>query len=461
MMNRTEEPARPDPATGCPVEHHGAQPPAFSVIDVLGGFASLARRPDNLWGAIRARAATCKPFTDGNAAGWQVSLSQPVVISRDPERADVQMTDELYALVSEGYDQRIADLVARGLLIPNGFWHQRLRRGAILREADVTSIWTGLLVRPEPALWLLATGAFNRRVELTVHDTVIASSEGYTPLILEFELASMPKDTMWLESELACLVSLQPGVEIARCGIRERPELGASHNAFYGDGYLERRHEFKSVGRYKKLLAAAGRDLNPAQSAVDVARCEFVHVAGPDVATIETFSRVLGPAGPMPKEAAERLPFVMLRNITPIAFDFDGIQTHVNNEDFDSHRAELIQTWRDLYGEDQIRHVDWWSDYVIVNGQEGLGEPNALVIVYAFIRTPPGWSTLGDGVHYPGIDGPRGVVATDLFHHASPVLVFRRTGDFRLEKGDPLMRLLPVPRHLLSAPYREIVLDKA
>lgn len=78
-----------------------------------------------------------------------------------------------------------------------------------------------------------------------------------------------------------------------------------------------------------------------------VAHRDFVRVAGPDLVTIETFSRVFGLAGPMPKETTEQLPFVMLRNITPV---------------------------------------------------------------------------------YLGIDGPRGLIAADLFRHVSPVLLFRRGG---------------------------------
>jgi hypothetical protein len=439
-------------AEGCPF-HNGARTPspALSVVDALGGFVRLDRRVETLHGSMLSRAMGCKPLTDGNKAGIHVWLGQPVMLSRDPDRAAIQMTDEMYQIAHTGYDERLAGLIASGLLIEKGYWHERLKEGPVLRSNGIVSLWTGLLVKPAPGLWLLATGSYNRRSQVNLKDTVIASSGGYTPLMVEFDLPTMLKDTMWIETELACLIPLQPGVSFERKTIRERPEFGEAHNEFYGKKYLEARGEGKAVGRYRKLTVNAPPVLESGPAV-----CELIHIAGPEVHTIETFNEVVGPEGVLPAETAAALPYVVLRNFTPLEFDFDGMQVHLNNADADSHGEELLATWRDLYGPENIEFVDWWSDYFLTNVPMHLGEPIVLIIPYTFIQTPAGWSTLSDGLHYPGLDGLRGVIATDLFHHAGPVFQFRHPGDFRLNAGDPMMRLLPIPRHLLDAPFEMI-----
>jgi hypothetical protein len=392
---------------------------------------------------------------DGNKVGVHLWLSQAALLSRDPHRPALQLTAESYAIANSDYQERLDELVARGLLLAGGYWEKRLRAGAVLRQDGTTSLWTGLLVKPAAGVWLLATGSYNRRALVNVRETVITDEPGYTPLMVEFDLASMSSDTMWLEAELACLVPLRPGVKFHRQTLRQRPELGSAHNQFFTDRYFELRAQGKVTGQYRKLAAGARSAPTPAG-----AQCELVHVAGPDLHTIETFERVVGPRGPALKETAAALPFAVLRNFTPLEFDFDGLKAHLNNPDTATYGAELLAVWRELYGESCLGPVDWWESYFLANNLPPIGEPVVLITPYAFIDTPPGWSVLADSVHYPGMDGLRGVVATDLFHHVGPVFQFRRPGDFRLEVGDPLIRLLPIPRELLDAPYEQVVMPR-
>lgn len=443
----------------CPFHSSPFKPsPAFSVIDALNGFVRLGKRTETLSGSIPVRSVACKPFVDGNKSGLHVWFREPVLLSRDEANPAIQMTDELFNRVHRGYEALIGELIARGLLIENGYWHQRLSAGPVLRRNGVVSVWTGLLVKPAHGLWLLSTGGYNRRPRVNMRECAIASSEGYTPLILEFELDSMFKDTMWLEAELACLVPVQPGVSFTRSTIRERPELGVAYNSFYNDSYLETRGGARTVGVYRKMMAQSESSAE-SSGARGEAKCELVHIAGPDVHTIETFNHVVGPQGPSTPETAAELKFAVLRNFTTLEFDFDGMQSHLNNEDANPFADELLSTWRELYGEQTPSPVQWWTMYFIPNLPEMVGEMVQLIVPYAFIKTPPGWSTLCDGAHYPGLDGLRGVIATDLFHHTPPAYQYRQTGDFRLEYGDPLMRLLPVPRHLLDAPYEMLELS--
>ena len=453
-MQSQTPPSDLEAKAGCPVHGQAAEQPAFHVIDARPGFALLGRRPEAIYGSVLSRSTGCKPYMDGNKAGVHLTLGQPVMLSRDSERAAIQMTDELFAICNDGYEERLRNLVARGLLVDNGYWFQRLSQGAVQRNLGFISVWSGLLVKPAAGLWLLMTGSYNRRAGVNLRDTVFADDQGYTPLMLEFEAASMSKDTMWLESELACLVPIRPGVEWRRETIAGRRDLGDAYNEFYGGSYLETRGAGKAVGRYRKLVAGERPVANPG-----VARCSLVTIAGPDVHTIETFTNIAGSHGPMPEETGARLPYVMLRNFTPLEFDFDGLQSHLNNDDANTHGDELLEVWGDLFGKENAAHIDWWTSYFTGNVPMHYGEPNALIIPYAFVETPPGWSTLADGVHYPGLDSLRGIVATDVFYHAGPVLQFQRHGDFRLEAGDPLLRLLPVPPPLLGAPYELVDLE--
>ena len=448
-MNTVDTSTTAQPPMACPFHSNASrQSAAYTIIDALKGFVRTGKRTESLNGSAPVRSMACKPFTDGNRTGLHLWFSEPVVLSREEANPGLQMTDELFNRVNEGYDALFDNLIERGLLVANGYWHERLSGGPIVRDNGMVSVWTGLLVKPAPGLWLLATSAYNRRPRVNLRDCAIASSDGFTPLILDFKLDSMLKDTMWLESEIACLIPLQPGVSFTRSNIRQRPEMGAAYNAFYGDSYLESKGGARTVGVYRKALAQTETRPEPGE-----AKCEFVHIAGPDVHTIETFEHVVGPNGPEPPETAAQLPFGVLRNFTPLEFDFDGMQSHLNNEDANTYQEELLSTWRELYGDLSPSPVQWWSMYFIPNLPEMVGEQVQLIVPYTLLKTPPGWSTLCDGTHYPGLDGLRGVIATDLFYHAPPVFHYRQTGDFRLEYGASLMRMLPVPRHLLDAPY--------
>jgi hypothetical protein len=71
------------------------------------------------------------------------------------------------------------------------------------------------------------------------------------------------------------------------------------------------------------------------------------------------------------------------------------------------------------------------------------------------MQTPPGWSCLLEGVHGDGFDVLRGVVATDVFHAMPAVFQVHRAGlPIRVGSGEPLLRVMPIPRRLLEAGFR-------
>jgi hypothetical protein len=72
----------------------------------------------------------------------------------------------------------------------------------------------------------------------------------------------------------------------------------------------------------------------------------------------------------------------------------------------------------------------------------------------ALLVTPPGWSTVIDGLKRPGLDVLRGVVRTDVFH-AVPA-VFALAAPFEahhVARGEVLAELFPSPRSVLERPF--------
>ena len=125
---------------------------------------------------------------------------------------------------------------------------------------------------------------------------------------------------------------------------------------------------------------------------------------GPNPHTIEYFEHLYGPEGPLPPQLAEDLPFVVIRSSAEARFDFDGTRPHITSDEAPFGGQELLSLWRELYGEDKISAVEWWSDGFPDVGRKLLGEPFIAMVPFIFLVTPPGWSTLVDGHHRPGLD---------------------------------------------------------
>ena len=56
---------------------------AFEVVTLLAGFTSLTKRSGELDGNLPVRAARyCGPVFEGSAAGFQITLAQPMTVAR-------------------------------------------------------------------------------------------------------------------------------------------------------------------------------------------------------------------------------------------------------------------------------------------------------------------------------------------------------------------------------------------
>jgi hypothetical protein len=83
------------------------------------------------------------------------------------------------------------------------------------------------------------------------------------------------------------------------------------------------------------------------------------------------------------------------------------------------------------------------------------GEPHFFVKPWALTATPPGWSSLVEGMHGDGYDVMRGIVSTDVFHATPAVFRVHREGTrFQVAEGAPLLRVIPLPRALLGHEFR-------
>jgi hypothetical protein len=88
------------------------------------------------------------------------------------------------------------------------------------------------------------------------------------------------------------------------------------------------------------------------------------------------------------------------------------------------------------------------------------GEPHFFVKPWAFVRTPPGWSSVVEGAHGDGFDVMRGVVETDRFFATPAVFQVHRLGaPVRVAAGDPLVDVYPVPREVLAAGFTRVRLE--
>jgi hypothetical protein len=83
------------------------------------------------------------------------------------------------------------------------------------------------------------------------------------------------------------------------------------------------------------------------------------------------------------------------------------------------------------------------------------GEPHFFVKPWALTATPPGWSSLIEGVHGDGYDVLRGVISTDSFHATPAVFRIHREGArVNVAEDAPLLRVIPIPRSLLDGEIR-------
>lgn len=416
---------------------------AFEVLDALG-LAQLVKRRGDLGGSIPLRAAQgCSPLFEGNAFGFQITLRHPLTLRRGPNGVTVEMDHPYAETFAIGHRAVLRRLIAQELIAPDAPFATAFADSFIQVDAGAgrasVRLWTGLCVRADPRVWLRVSASANRRNRLIeIEDRLIPDDGAFTPLVLEIALPSHVPDHVVLDGEIATVAPVAPCVHIDEVALAQAPEIGAAHAAFYNEAYFEAKHA-SVTGKYRKMRPHEGT----VQDAGSV-RCRLV-----------TF-------GPPRHAIAGPVQHVVFTNQVPFEAVYDGFSVTVE-ADQTTLRAGARAVERDFaealgptfLGEHR-RAMLYFTKYFTPHPP---GEPHFFIKAWALMHTPPGWSCLLEGVPGEGFDVLRGVVSTDVFHAMPAVFQIHRAGvPIRVGLGEPLLRVMPIPRSLLHAGFRPVTL---
>jgi hypothetical protein len=325
------------------------------------------------------------------------------------------------------------------------------------------ALWTGLLVRPDPGVWLRLAATGNRRnTSLAVGEFVVPDGAGFVPLVLELTLRNPDVDALTLHGELACLAPLRPGVRVETLPLDAAPEVGRAHAAFYDPDYFARKRS-EVTRKYRRLVARGGDNAAAMKARPASVVCRVV-VAGPSSHAVGTFTRFAtrdGIAATVGRGGdGAGYEYVVYRNEVAFRALFDGHTVALEPEAraLAAGARAVLARWTEVHGADFVAAhrgaLLYLTKYFTPHPP---GEPHFFVKPWAFTQTPAGWSCVLDGVHGDGYDVMRGVVATDRFFATPAVFRLWREGRaVSVPAGAPLLRVLPVPRALLAAEYRRV-----
>lgn len=424
-------------------------PPTFEATDLLEGFCSLVKRSPSLDGSMPMRAAQhCTPVMEGSSVGAQIQLPSPLTIAKRKSGYHVELSAYLAQLLART-DAAVRLGVENGIIEPGGYWHEMLSEGALTLRGDRLFIWTGLVVRHIPDVWLLVSGAFNRRSRVEIVPHVIAS-KGPVPLVLEADLAATRFDgKVWMQEEIGCVLPVRPKVKMRLTKLERELDAARSFLDYYDKSYLEEKMHHPT-GRYRRMHARASKEVSPSCDA-------RVAYFGPHVHKVKQFTRFANEEGVSRKPALPGdLDYVDICNGPPAKFSFDGNGT----ENIESGLAKYVASYERFFKKHfPDRPCPGVDDYLAAGSR---GESILGLVPWAFTITPTGWSSVVDAYHHASIDadGMRGVIATDWFHTLGNVLKLHRAGTFTLKRGVPMMRILPIPRDLLKATWETKTLEQ-
>lgn len=429
--------------------------PAFEILDALGGLCRLERRDRTLDGSVPLRVVQgCVPFLEGNAFGFQVTLTRELLLERSLGGWSLAASSPTGPLAA-ALRGAVPRLRAQGFL--GASWARTLSRGVLWSEGNPfrprLRLWTGLLVRPLGGLWLRLSCPTNRRnVRVSMEPLYFHDGEGFTPLVMDFE--PVGGGPLRLAGEIATVAPVAPRATFNVLPLARAPEVGEAHGAFYDAAYFQTK-KGEITRKYRKLVGH-----QPEVEAPGEASCRLIE-AGPAEHEVREVGPFLGSLGPEPlyePGGGGRLQEVIFKNLIPFRVSYDGHTVAV-----DPDRGALAAGARAVEAcfaealgptfQREHQGALWYLTKYFT--PHPAGEAHFFVKSWSFVTTPPGWSCLLDGIHGGGYDILRGVVSTDLFH-ATPAVFWLHQLHTSIEvpRGTPLLRVLPVPRSLLEAGYR-------
>lgn len=425
---------------------------AFEVVTLMPGFSSLTKRSGELDGNLPVRAARyCGPVFEGSAAGLQITLAQPMTVTRPRRgRLTCDLTPPTLQQVTEEVNDALERGIRAGLLERDGYWHRLLRNDAMPIRGNRLLVWTGHLVRPRAGIWLLVGGAYNRRSRVSVVDHIASDPNRFVPLVVEIDGRDVTDQPSWMEGELGCVTPLAPATRVRLAPLR----AGAPELRQFGDFFSE--EYFETKGKHP-TAAYVRRQRDHRVKATDACDATMLYV-GPDVHEVRTVERFITSDG-FAAEASSpgQLEYGVVRNIAPTRWVWQG-QTHPTFEvRKDRHAPALEALWRATFGDTRPSGLEFLRGHMM---GEHWDQPYVQFQPWVFMSTPLGWSSLVDGVHrVPAYDGMRAVIATDWFHALAMVYRIFGPSEARIPLRAPMLRALPVRRSVLELSHKESIVE--
>jgi hypothetical protein len=420
-----------------PVSPHG-----FEAVNVFEPIARLVRRSATRDGAVPLRVVQgCVPLLEGNAAGHQVVLDTPLTLTRSWGRLDLRR-DAHFDAATRALRAAVPALVAQGVLPRDGAWARRLAGGFVWRDRGALRVWTGVLVRPGRRCWLRVGEARNwAAFDLRLRPYWVAPGQ-WVPVVLE--VLDAP-DGLRLRGEVATLLPVPDGARAERRDEDALPVLGRAHADFYDAQYFAAK-KGTVTRKYRRLVHAPDHLVNTPDlpDAPDVAM-EVVHLAGPPPVVVPV-TEALGPASEHPVACAPRVEHLRFFNAVGFRARFDGHTVTLQYDE--AQRAEgaaavtralaraLGAGWADAHPGALLYLTRYFTPHPD-------GEAHFFVKPWAFVRSPAGVDGLCEGHSGPGYEVMRGVVRTHVFHAAPGVFHLAPGRDIIVDRGAPLLDLLP------------------
>ena len=424
---------------------------AFEIVTLLPGFTNLHKRSGELDGNLPVRAARyCGPVFEGNTAGFQITLAQPMTLARTRGgNIECVMTDPTLRQVSHEVDEALEKAAAHDLMTRGGLWHRLFRGNALPSRGRRLLVWTGHMIRPRPGIWLLVGGAFNRRSRVAVVDHLVTDPERFVPLVVEIDTRDITREPRWLEMELGCVTPLRPAARMRKRRLAAgAPEL-REFAAFFSEQYFETKAQHPTATYVLRERERAKRGTRAAP------RCDArLLYIGPDVHQVRSFDRFITARGFATSAASPgSLQAGILNNIAPTEWTWQG-QTHSRFEVRKPHLPALRSIWRKTVGERHPSGLEFLEGHLM---GEAWDQPYVQLQPWAFAPTTEGWSMLVDGFHrYPAYDGMRAVIATDWFSSLAMVYRLYDATSVRIPYRAPMLRAIPVHRPTLALGVREM-----
>jgi len=419
--------------------------PTFELYDALGEFFLLQSRSATLDGSIPLRAAQhCIPYTEGCSAGLQlvppffelkIKKNRKFEIST-PNPPDPQFYEETLHWLK--YNQILSD-----------YWWSILENGPVWDQGDKAYIWTGYVIRPVENTWILNGGAYNRRAQVKTIDLVYADSQNFQPLFCALDLSEMKPGSYQIAAELGCLLGLQPGVEVKVAPVEDSTAELKAVCDFFDDQYYEQKKTVPATGKYRALGSSRNKPIQ-ASSKKETTEVLLVNMFDSPY-QIDTFKNFVTSLGIGPdRKLSDTFKFIILKSAYSAKLDWDGTywKTKVKAHPL---TQKLIEIWTKVGGDAGERFANTVADFVWLPAAT---ESFFNVAPWVLMKTPPGWSSVYDGVHFENAEGLRGVVRTDQLYQVSGVYRLINGPTLNIKKGSPLMRILPIPRNLLNPEYQ-------